>query len=359
MDYLHWAKTRRKTRYQLTASGVPGIRPSDIDINAAPLSFEVKGTYGDPELIDTVAARYQCHADGVVPVPGASTANFIALAAAVGRGARVAVEHPVYEPIARVASFLDLRVRALPRAPQQGFGVTVDDLEAALAQGAQAVVLTNLHNPSGRWLPAEKIAEFATRCAAGGATLVVDEVYLDGRCLAFGEPLWTAAVTNNVIACNSLTKVYGLGGLRVGWLVANADVAERARHIMDLLSVDNAAPSASLALQALRRIDLIEARYRSFYEPGQAVYRRWLAGEPLVEGYQSYGALCECVRLPEGVTGSSLNDLLVAEYDTQVVPGRFFDLDDHVRISIGLLPEDLSEGLTCLSEALRQLVQTA
>jgi aspartate/methionine/tyrosine aminotransferase len=357
MGYLRWSKVHRKVRYELTDSGTPAVDRHVLGPRPQCINLDVRGTYGDPELIDALAERYRVAPDGVVPVPGTSSANFMALAAVLQHGDAVLVEHPVYDPISRVAAFLGLRVIPLRRRPSSAFGIRVEEVEAGLKQGARAVVLTNLHNPSGQLLTVEMIERIAESCAIAGAKLVVDEVYLDAVHLAGLGPLWTAAnVADNVIATSSLTKVYGLGGLRIGWLLTNPGLAERARGIMDLLSVNNSAPSSSLALVAFSQMERLEARFRRFYQEGQPVFRRWLAEQSTLTGYDSNGAIFECLRLPKGVTSVELNELLVTEYDAQVVPGRFFDLDDHIRVSIALPSADLAEGLSRVSQAVTKLV---
>ncbi len=269
------------------------------------------------------------------------------------------MEQPIYEPLGRVAAFLGLTVIPLIRRASQEFEVRLNEIETGLDRGTRAVVLTNLHNPSGQYLIPEAIKEIARACARGNATLIVDEVYLDAGYLAGRQDRWTAAaMAENVIVTSSLTKVYGLGGLRAGWLLGSTPVAEQARDMMDLLSVDNAAPAASLAVHALANLPTLEERYRRFYDEGQAVFRRWLASEPLADGYMSCGAPFECVRLPGGVDPDHLNELLVTEYDTQVVSGRFFGLDDHIRLSIMPSCGDLAEALSRISQALRKMVNS-
>lgn len=358
MDYLRWSKVHPLVRYELTDSGVPAAQRTHFDPHRSPVSLENQGAYGHPQLIEAIARRYRVPSANVVPVPGASSANFIALAVAADRGACVILEHPCYQPLQRVAEFLRLRVIPLVRDPERCFEVSADDVELGLDQGATAVVLTNLHNPSGQLLSIDAIKDISHRCSRAGATLIVDEVYLDAACLIGDQPCWTAAnVAENVIAINSLTKVYGLSGLRIGWLLTGAKLADRARQLMDLLSVHNAAPSTSLALSAFGNITVLEDRFRRLYEEGQPVYRRWLADDPRVQGYPSYGAIFECVRLPEGVSSDRLHELLVSKYDTQVTPGRFFDLDDHIRLTIALPEDDLTEALARISRAITQLLE--
>ncbi|MHC4698391.1 MAG: pyridoxal phosphate-dependent aminotransferase, partial [Planctomycetota bacterium] len=290
--YMHWAKTHSKVRYELTGSGVPDAAPTDIAVRLTSPVLEVRGPYGDLELIDAVAKRYSVSPDGIVPVTGASSGIFIALGMSVLRGGSVIVEHPAYDPLMGVAAFLGLKVTRLVRRADSAFAVASEHLDAGLSQGASAVVLTNLHNPSGQCLSKPDLRGIAKRCTALGATLIVDEVYLDGAHLISGRPLWTAAeLGGNVIAINSLTKVYGLGGLRVGWLITGPELATRARTMIDLLNVDNSAPSSALALQAFAHIAHLEERYRRFHREGQAVYRRWLSEESLVEGYANHGAV--------------------------------------------------------------------
>jgi aspartate/methionine/tyrosine aminotransferase len=310
--------------------------------------------YGEPALIDAIATRYGVLPECVVPVPGTSSANFIALAVSVSHGETVMIERPAYDPFGRIARFLGLKVLPLERPPAEAFGVTIEAVAAGLEHGARAVVITNLHNPGGRCLSRDTIREIARTCGRAGATLIVDEVYLDSVAITEGGKPWTAAgCAPNVITTSSLTKVYGLGGLRAGWVIGQEDVIARACNVMDLLSVVNAVPAAALAIEAFVRMDVLEARYRWFHEEGQAAFRAWLRGEPLVTGYENHGALFECVRLPEGLDADRFSAYLVTHHDTCVVPGSFFGLPGHVRIGLAPSTGGLDEGLSRLSAALR------
>jgi len=359
MDYLRWHKTRPRLRYDLALSGIPSLTENEFLADPASCRLVNTGPYGDPDFIDAISRRYRLPASGIVPVPGASSGNFIALAAAVGHGACILLERPVYEPIARVAAFLGLTVLPLVRSANNGFEIRMTDIEDGLRRGARAVVLTNLHNPSGQLLPAETVGNIAELCsrAKTPATLIVDEVYLDAPSILRNEPPWTAArLAENVIAVNSLTKVYGLSGLRAGWLLTNETMAERARTVMDLLSVVNAAPATGLAVRALT-LDMprLEERYRRMHGDAHAVFRTWLGSEALVEGYENFGGLFECVRVPDSVSVTRLTDHLASEYETLVVAGSFFELPHHFRLSLAVPPDDLREALSRISRAIHDL----
>ncbi len=355
-SFLRWAKLHKPVRFDLTASGVPHVRPRELGMPVS-VALEVKGAHGDPDLIDTVAKLYGVDPAGIVPVPGTSTANLIALALGASHGLSVLLEEPGYEPLRRAGSFPGLKVVPTARRYDRGFAVDFAEIDAELRHGAVALTITNLHNPTGAMMSAETVTELASLCARENATLIVDEVYLDAAALIGGGSRWTAAALgDNVVATGSLTKVYGLGGLRVGWIMASEETAGRARDLMDLLSVDLAAPASSLAILAFSKLGAMEARYRGFHSAGHSVFRCWMEKETLVQGYSNHGALFEWLRLPRGVTGVRLNEVLVSDYDTQAVPGSFFGADDHIRLSIAVPAPDLREALSRISEALTKLV---
>ncbi len=357
MSYLHWSKTRPFAKYNLAGSGVPTADAATFDTTLSAITMSSKGAYGDPVLLEILANRYGVHPDQVLPVPGTSMANFVAIAAAGKSDHPVAMESPVYDPITLSSQFLNMPIVPLSRSPENGFLLNQDELANALAKGAKLVVVTNLHNPSGQYLDAETISKIAAQCRKNGATLLVDEVYLDAVHIV-GGPSWWSGVTlaDNIVITNSLTKVYGLSGLRCGWIVGPAAILDRAREIVNLLHVDLPTPSSELALRALGQFPALEARHRAIHEAGQPVYLRWANEEKRIRSYPNFGALFECFKLPVGVTSDQIEAVLVSKYETQVVPGRFFGIPDHVRVSTAAGPADLAEGLARISQALDDLI---
>lgn len=134
MHYLHWAKVHSTARYELTGSGVPPARRADLGGGPPPVSLEAEGAYGDPELIEAISKLYGIAPESVVPVPGASSANFIALATAVEHGACVMVECPAYDPLQRVSRFLGLKIIPIERRACVGFDVSLDEIESGVRQ---------------------------------------------------------------------------------------------------------------------------------------------------------------------------------------------------------------------------------
>jgi aspartate/methionine/tyrosine aminotransferase len=288
----------------------------------------------------------------------ASTANFVALAAVAGAGDRVLIERPVYDPIVRAARFLGLEVVFFDRPADQGYFPDLGGIELGLGHGARAVVLTNLHNPSGLLCPERVLRQLSRLAAQYGAVLIADEVYLDyARLNSNCRPLRAAQLGEHVITTDSLTKVYGLGWLRAGWMIANPRILDQARHVIDLLNVVNPVISARLARQALDCLDTLAERCRTAHDRRYSILSAWLESRSDLGTYGHDGALFSWVRLPPGVSGNRLADLLAAEYDTTLVPGEFFGADGHVRIGFDLPEDELREGLQRVGAALDRLTR--
>ncbi len=353
MTYLEWAKRHTPARFELTVSGAPRVAVAECPAIADTLSTLVTGAYGDPVLTGLIADRYGVSPNSVLPASGTSSGNFVAMAVAAERGRKVAIEWPAYEPLLRVAAFQGLEVVRFRREVNDAFRPDLAEIAAALDRGVAAVVLSDFHNPSGRRCREEDMRAVADLCGHHGVKLIVDEVYRDFGYLRNGLPLGTAAsLGDHVIATGSLTKVYGFGGLRAGWLLGSPSVIERARLVWDHLDVDLAAPSSSMAIQVLRNIGMFEDRTRRIREVGSAVYRGWIGKEARLGDCGDDGAIFGYVRLPDGVDSERFCAFLRAEFETQVVSGHFFEQRDHVRIGFGVPEVTLREGLRRISRAL-------
>ncbi|MHC4062900.1 MAG: pyridoxal phosphate-dependent aminotransferase [Planctomycetota bacterium] len=355
-SYMFWAKTHRRARFELTESGIPAAHIGDFDGQPATPDLQIRGSYGDPDLIRGIAELRGVAPESVLPVPGASAANFIALACIAAAGERVLVETPGYDPLVRVIAFLGLNCAYFRRAADRAYRPEFESVRQGLAEGAGALVLTNLHNPSGLICPRDELEELAALTSEHNAWMIVDEVYLDYARLNSGRPRVSAAgLGDHVIVTDSLTKVYGLGGLRAGWLIAQPHVVRRAAAIVDLLHVVNPVVSAQIALRGLAQFDRLERRCQEVHRAGYPVFASWLGGRTDLTGYGNDGAPFGWLRLPAGVRADELATLLATEYDTNIVPGTFFGCEDHVRIGFGLPADILSEGLSRVGAALDRL----
>jgi len=353
VEYMYWAKTVPRVTYNLAGSGAPNAAPEEYGAEPQDLSAEELGPYGHPQLVAALAARYGVGESSLVLVPGASMGNYLALVAALEPGDTVLLEAPNYECLPRAVELFGGRVELFERHPSQRWAPDLTTIEDGLRRGARAVLISNLHNPSGLRLEDRDLNALLDLTDRHGATLIIDEVYLDYLHVNKGAKLHTAASLGpHLITTNSLTKVYGLGGLRAGWLMAAPETAERVCRAMDHLVVNNASPSMNLAIRALGHIKRLEARTRRLYQQGWPVTRQWLEARPDLSCPGNDGALFVFVNLGPGLDAQRLLDRLVQAHDTLVAPGRFFGRPDYVRVSFALPPEQLREALSRLGQAI-------
>jgi aspartate/methionine/tyrosine aminotransferase len=286
--------------------------------------------------------------DEVVLTLGTNGAIFLALAALLEPGGAALVEDPAYDPLWVTAEALGARVDRFPRRPEAGYAVEPDAVRAALRPDTRVVVTTDLHNPSARRAGDDALAELSRLMEERDGWVLVDEVYRD---FGEGSPGTARSLGERIVTVSSLTKVYGFGGLRAGWLLGPTEIVERVKRLLLLFHVGDPAPAHPFTLAAHRQREAIRAECRARAARGWDGFRAWLAsrGE---EPPASDGGIHAWYRLPAGLTGTRVADELLARHRVAVVPGRFFGDDSHVRVGLGNVPDALRQGLDRLGEVI-------
>jgi hypothetical protein len=301
-----------------------------------------------------IAKRYGVSADRVFTVSGGTSfANWVAAAAVAGgagRNAEALVERPTYEPLLKVPEALGFRVRRFDRRLADDYAIDLDDFAARITRRTRLVVVSNLHNPSGARIPLGTLAKMARLVGRVGGVLLVDEVYLE--CVFVDDAESSVHAGPNVMTTNSLTKAYGLDGLRAGWILGSRSLIERAGLVNDLMTNNGVAPGERMALAAFKRLRVIGRRAHGILDPNLQSIRRFLAAERRLEAYVPEGGNVVFPRLPASVDGDRLAHRLLRRYSTLVVPGRFFGTPRHIRISFGCARPLLERGLENISRAL-------
>ena len=205
-----------------------------------------------------------------------------------------------------------------------------------------------------------RLLEAIGRAAAQavGAWVLVDEVYLDGANLVLGtEPTYhpAAALDGPFISTSSLTKSYGLAGLRCGWAVAPPALIERLRRTRDLVDVVSSAPSDRLSALAFLELGRLAERTRALLRENTGLMRTFLTAHPRLEVALPPQTSVTFPRL-EGVDDSGpFVERLHRDEGVAVAPGRFFDAPNHFRLSLAGRTEVLADGLARLGRALDRL----
>jgi aspartate/methionine/tyrosine aminotransferase len=212
--------------------------------------------------------------------------------------------------------------------------------------------LSNLHNPSGAFLPGKTIRELADAAGTKGAWLFIDEVYLEFLPAADARPAFGLA--ENIFTGSSLTKVFGLAGFRCGWILAPAPLAGKMRRMMDHLFVQHVFVGEMLAARAFPLLDSIRERNRPLFEANQRTVQRFIERTPALVWAAPAAGIVGFPRLRGDRTGDALAGILRERYGTAVVPGSFFEDPRHFRLGFGVRPEVLTQGLANIGEALAE-----
>jgi hypothetical protein len=287
-------------------------------------------------------------ADRVVAADGTSMANMLAMAALLGPGDEVLIEQPTYEPLLGVARFLGARVTRFQRRAESGFALDPEAVGRAVTPATKLIVITNLHNPSSALAGEEVLREIG----ALGPHVLVDEVYRDSA--SDPPPRSAAHLGDNFIVTSSLTKVYGLSGLRCGWILAEPGLAERIWRLNELFGVAQAHADERLSCIALANLDRIAEGTHELLARNRALANAFFAARSGLECGPLTGGITAFPRLVQG-DPEALDALLRARFDTSIVPGRWFEMPDHFRIGLGAATPIVEEGLARLGRGLDAL----
>ena len=348
--YLHWAGTRAPVRYNLAGSGAPDVPIAAMPGLAADLEITTRHRYGYPPLLQAIAARYGAAPDNVATAPGCSMANHLAMAALVRRGARVLMEAPVYEPLLSLAQYLGAHVDFFQRRAEDGFTIDPERVVAQIHTGTRLVVLSNLHNPTGVHCADEVLNPIGRAAERVGARVLVDEVYLDML------PAQTSVFRLGpaFVVTNSLTKVYGLSGLRCGWVLAEAEVISAMRQLNDLFGIEQAHVAERMSVAAFPFLDgLRDDTLRRANTNRRALQALCAARDDV----RLESAGCGTTAFPHLVSGDAaeLDAVLRERYETTLVPGRHFGLDSYFRIGLAGDIGLFSEAMTRMASGLDDL----
>jgi aspartate/methionine/tyrosine aminotransferase len=346
-DYMHWAKFKPPVRYALTTSEVPHFRMEALPWTVEDLDLDGASHPRYPALREAIARHAEVDVAQVVAADGTSMANFLAMAALISPGDEVLIERPTYEPILGAASFLGAGIKRFDRRPDEGFRLDPDAVRAAASAKTRLIIVTNLHNPSGA------LADEAELSAIGelGARVLVDEVYIDA---AVPPRPPAAKLGPQFVTTNSLTKVYGLSGLRCGWILAEPELAERMWRLNDLFGVNQAHQAERLACIAFDHLAEVRGDTPAMLAANRALFNGFAAGRDDLDCMPAEHGITAFPRWAGG-DAERLNTHLREHYDTAVVPGRWFEMPDHFRVGFGLSTADFEEGLRRLDSALDDL----
>jgi aspartate/methionine/tyrosine aminotransferase len=354
---MEWSKIGSLARFSLAASGLTSVPLAEFPVRLEELEITAPGGYGYPPLQQRIARHTGAPEECVVATTGTSMANHLAMATVLAPGDEVLIERPTYPLLTDLATYLGARIKRIERKFETGFAIEPAEVERAITARTRLIVLSNLHNPTGALIPAETLRAIGKIAQRASAYVLVDEVYLEmlfGDCAPFSFTLGQTLATANgnpFLITNSLTKVYGLSGLRCGWVLASPDLARRMWRLNDLFIVNAAHPAERMSVIAFDHLERFRERARTLLATNRGLLDTFLDSREDLECFRPPAGTVVFPRLTHGDPETFLK-LLQQKYETTVVPGKFFEMPQHFRIGIGGETAEVRTGLERLSAAL-------
>jgi aspartate/methionine/tyrosine aminotransferase len=347
---MEWVKTSTGAKFNLANSGVKSYPLASLPVDFHALQLTGPGAYGYRPLVEALARKCRVPDNCVATALGTSGANHLAMAVLIEPGDEVLIEHPGYPLLWEAASYHGAEVQFFERRAEDKFTVDVDALRKLVTPKTKLIVLTNLHNPSCALLNEAALREIGSL----GPRVLVDEVYLD---LLFDQaPETSLKLGEQFVVTNSLTKVYGLSGVRCGWVLAAPDIVKRIYRLNDLFGVNNPYVTDQISCVALQHLPAIAKWSHELLAKHRKIANDFLTATPELESERLGAGTVIFPRVPVPV--ESLCQLLRERYETVITPGRFFGAPEHVRIGIGGETSIFTEGLARVGSALKDLMRS-
>jgi aspartate/methionine/tyrosine aminotransferase len=346
----------------LTESGVHPITLGEfLDLSGTDpgVLLEIDLNYphveGIPALRKAIAALYDARPEQVLVTVGAIEANHILTRTLVGPGAGIAVMLPNYLQIWGLARNDGADLATFRLDPEREWALDLDGLEAAVGPGTRMIAVCNPNNPTGRALTGAEMDRVLEVAERSGSWLLSDEVYRGVERVGDAETPSFWGRSDRVVAVGSMSKAYGMPGLRLGWAVAPEGVVQDIwrRHEYTTLSASMLANHlAAIALQPAVRARLLE-RARGLIRSGFPVLEEWAGSHPgLLSLRPPDAAAIAFVRYETGEASVDLVERIRREQSVLVAPGAHFGVEGHLRISFGLPHDYLAEGLRRIAAVL-------
>ena len=299
-------------------------------------------------LRSALAATYRdTGPDNVLVTTGAIEANFLLFNVLLEPGDHVVAVYPAYQQLYSVPRAIGCEVSPWVVSAEGGFHYDLDELERLVTPRTKLIVLNTPHNPTGALLSAEELRRVYALAESVGAWVHGDEAYRwlqlpDGEELA--PPV--RELGERGISVGTLSKPFGLPGLRIGWLVAPAEVVERCWAMRDYVSLSPGKLNDALAVLALRHREAIVARNQAIVARNLATARRWFAEQAEVVSWtEPRAGLLAMIRYTLDLPSRDLADRLAGEYSVMLAPGAAFGYEHYLRLGLGQDPAIFAAGL--------------
>jgi aspartate/methionine/tyrosine aminotransferase len=342
-----------KIVFNLAESSVVDLRYDELNISFNDLKLEYVAHAGNVELRKLIASETnKLNESDVLLTCGAAGALFIINTSLLTSNDHLIVIRPNYATNIEVPVAIGSSIDYIDLKFEENWRVNIDAIESVIKPNTKLISITTPHNPTGMMMSEVELHRIAKIAEERNLFLLVDETYRDAM-VKTSYPVM-ASVSGKIISVSSLSKAYGLPGLRIGWLITtDKTLMEKFLAAKEMIHISNSALDEEVALQFYRQkekfLESINKRVAKNFD----VLKQWFHSEPNLETILPQGGVVCFPRFkqPGEINISEFYSTLMHKYKTMVGPGHWFSMpDSYMRIGFGWVDEaTLVKGLENIS----------
>ena len=290
--------------------------------------------------------------ENILPSHGAIGANFLLLYSLVEAGDEVVSVFPTYQQLYSIPESFGAEVKKLDLKYEDGFLPDLEKLKSMVNQKTKLIAINNPNNPSGVVMKREILEEIVEIAREADAYILADEVY---RGFNLEEDIPSIAdLYEKGISVGSMSKVFSLAGLRMGWIAGPEEIIELCQLHRDYTTISNGMISDYLSTIALENKDKIIKRNLAKVKKQLQILDKWVQNEKLIEYVKPNGGTTAFLKYKLELDSETFAKKLFEEKGVLVVPGIAFGREGFLRIGFAGNEKELKEGLALLKEFLQE-----
>jgi len=363
-------KHELSVQYDITESGIlpfsledifsleGDLRGQDTACRLLSMPLGYSEACGSLDLRTEIAGTYsRCSAGNILVTTGAIEANFLLFNVLLSQGDHVVCPYPAYQQLYSVPQAINCDVSLWRVLPEHDFTFRIEDLAGQVRSNTRLIVVNTPHNPTGAALSQaqmEEVCDIADRC---GAWVMCDEAYRWLRIPGSSdlcEPVYN--MYEKGISVGTMSKPFGLPGLRIGWMAGTEDIVEQCWAMRDYVSLSPGKIGDAAALTALRNKDRIIERNETIISANIERALTWAeTNQRYVSWKPPQGGLLSMLQYHMDIPSEKLAGILASEYGVLLAPGSAFGFEGYLRLGLGQAPEVFAAGLEQAAACMRTL----
>lgn len=319
------------------SDGEPLLR----ELALSPLDY---GPHTGPEGLREEICKFYPNAvpKNIVLAHGASAANDIVIRSLYEPGVNCICIAPAYQQLLSLPKALNYGYREVLLSYQNSFKLNFKELSSKIDKKTKLIILGNPNNPAGAACSEKELKTIIEIVESVGAYILCDEIYTT---FEYDVKMPTIfGMYDKAIVTNSLSKAFGFPGLRVGWIVANKELAEEFATVRDISGLSIGWLDEKISLLALQKHEELNRIYLKNVRKNWELLDEWVNRNPHLSYVRPDGGTVAIVKFDFNMSSTDFCQRLVLEYGVNLLPGISFNLDDAFRIGFTIETNDLIKG---------------